>query len=428
MFAACMIEYPDSRSLHTDRFQCSAMPDAPESLTSSHERRSATSRTYAEVANSHLDSGGELGVTRRRELVRSQQHGDLDSDGTEQLHDDMFEDEDELFLFQESLRRGDAAQQRRRLAPRRSLEATHDELTALTSVVDVPNAPLLPRLSLPTIIHPPEGDIPRSASPDELDWHGSSNTLAAAEIDRPRSVSVLSGTSARRSNSIYASAQQTTSTDYRPQRMRLRTGISPLINDLAPGTASTDRTIDFTRDGMSYEIANSLNALTSAGADDDDDELAWLPPRTNVPLAPTSIGSGKPVLLLYCGGSASSRPTKLPSSFFYVDEAPDADEMASARLPPDLRRRVVKLEGERAKRMAERKTRSGGGGCGALICARASATLEPNLFESDCPPRSSAAAWLDIRENAHQDSYNMGGWRLWQSCGCVRANIGCTSW
>lgn len=415
------------------------MPDAPESVRSSDGSASSSGRTYAEVlstSNAAVDGGDNIGVIRRRQLVRSQQH--------QQSHDNFYggdeEDEDELFLFHESLRRGDAAQARRRLTaatagPRRSLEATPAELSELTSqtrstAVDVPNAPLLPRLSLPTIIHPPLESLPRSESPDELDMFnndpGTARDSAASterEDERPRSPA-LSGTSARRSDSIYAPATTGRST--------LHTSATHGANALLVADDSLyinperlgPNLIGTTRARASQDIAASLNALSSATADDDEDELAWLPQRTNA--LRHSIGSGKPVLLLYCGSAANHAQLDLPSSFYFLD-ADSRESDASNAGPSRLYSQTVKKEDEDPKKAAEESPRTGGG-CGALVCARAAQTLDPHLLESDAPPRSATADWLDIKEDNQHDSHNMGGWRLWQNCGCVKANIGCTSW
>ena len=400
--------------------------------------------TYAQVVStsSRVEGGEAIGVTRRHE-IRSEQHR-LDTlrdlfeednnalgDEVENL-DDFDELDEEMFLLEESLRRGDAAQaRRRRIAPRRSLEATPDELSSYTASArsgqaSAPNAPLVTNSSLPTIIHPLDDGsfFTRSESPDEIDM-----LRPEASATERRSASVISATSARRSNSIYTPAQGSggvfTVTGDESVSEQVASGSARLWPSIPiPGIASPSGILS--RERASREIASSINF---GNVEHEQDELAWVPSRPPRGLAATAQNIGKIVYLLYCGGSSIQGTPHLPSHFYYLDQSEDPAEFGSsnlARLPPSLRRQIVKMQDE--KRL---KGKSGGdqtGGCGALVCARAATTLDSRCLESDCPPSAEAADWLDIKDNKENSSHNMGGWRLWQNCGCTRANIGCISW
>ena len=396
--------------------------------------------TYAQVLSTSPNDGGELlGVTRRRQIIRSQQHSNDDDgvDDFDSLLDDDTLDLDEVFMFEESLRRGDQAQARRagRLAqPRRSLEATPDELSVYTSSArdTAANAPLRHDSSLNTIIHPPsEAMFARSESPDELDMLSGEYSA----IDRARSRSILSGTSARRSNSIYSPARGGNDAEDSLGGTGISTGpgAQQLRSYESSQNRSRPRRVEVTtRERASQDIASSLNALTAGDIDDEEDELAWLPtlPSRSRAGPSTPQDGGKPVLLLYCGGSPRASTSALPADFYYVGSSSDNAEPAElACLPPTLRRRIAKMQEEdRLKKTSGKEDHQTGGGCGALVCARSATTLDPKYLESDCPPSSQVADWLDIKENTGHQSHNMGGWRLWQNCGCTRANIGCIAW
>lgn len=452
------------------------MPDAPETLLTSlspprltHAQAASSSERVVDVdgdaaSSSQTTQSADVAVTVAPDtnvavdpLVTSNDHIDQPSPvpGDTTASFELDEEEDELFLFQESLRRGAAAQIRRRLLtrPRDSLiRQAANASEASADVADEPPSLLTEQLnwvsarSLALQDRLTESSdrmraTPDSQQPEMIPYNEVIDDGDETFID-PRT---LNGPAAPPVASYYNRVRRATRSRRAPspgQRDSIFFHSPPQVQ---PSVSSTE-TIDFSATSMaSSALAAQLNAPPPQMQNDEvmlrdnsSSAATQATRRSNLEVlqrsrlhdlyrasttAAAAAACGKPVLLLYCsagsksesalpgGGSLFSPPSPLPEGWYRPAEERDDASTSTILVKPD--------SGIFDSRFI------GGGGCGRLLCARGSTTADIHTVETDTAPIPQNVGWL---ESIDDPITTASGAQRWQGCRCTRAYIGCRYW
>lgn len=345
------------------------MPDNDEQTAPSPARR----RSYADAAA----AGVQLSSERHQAA----------------MSDELAEtEEDELFLFQESLRRGQEAQTRRRRLLAR------------------------PRISNSNTVREETYDDQRSLLTEQINWASARSLYLRNRLNDSsiRMTSTTNDPAPSRSHDSQETPQSANEfSDWPANDPQLASSVT--ASDVL--AAQLNRPPPPGPGRSSYEPA-VLNAEFRSAATSAARRRLLVNENWRRQQSGHAPAEGKPVLLLYCE-PLHSAAQHIASDQVADEETPEGwysvvDIPLPARSEADAPKRASIFD----------PAQIGGGGCGRLLCARASACPDTSVFESDTSPPAEAVGWVEPAQldASHAPSVTTN------TCSCAKAYMACRSW